>query len=94
METEGHLLEVVRYIALNAPRAQMCAAAAAWPWCSYGATIGGAPADPIVNDRELLRLFGSSPGEARENLRIYVEEHDPRLRFRQTRVRLLSDAQK
>jgi putative transposase len=86
VDTEGHLFEVIRYIALNAPRAQACANAADWPWCGYGAAIGDAPADPLVNERELLRLFGQRPGEARARLRWFVEEADPRARFGQTRV--------
>src|SRR5205085_878822 len=36
IESEGHLCETVRYIALNAPRARMVDAAEDWPWCSYG----------------------------------------------------------
>lgn len=93
VETEGHLFEAIRYIALNAPRARACDAAEEWPWCGYGAAIGYAPPDPLVNERELLRFFGSRPEEAREHLRAFVEESDPRKRLGQTGVRLLSDAQ-
>lgn len=91
IETESHLYEAIRYIALNAPRANACEAAEDWPWCGYGAAIGTAPPDPIVNERELLRLFGSSPAEARKQLRWFVEEADPRERFGQTPVGLQSD---
>jgi putative transposase len=92
IESESHLYEAIRYIALNAPRAHACEAAEEWPWCGYGASIGTAPPDPLVDEAELLRLFGSSRKEARERLRWFVEEADPRARFGQTRVRLVSDA--
>jgi len=94
VETDAHFYEVVRYIAQNAPRANACATAADWPWCGYGASIGAAPADPLVDERELLRFFGTRPDEARTNLRLYVDEADRRVRFSQTRVRLLSGAKK
>ena len=87
IESERHLFEAVRYIALNAPRAQMVEAAESWPWCSYGSAIGAYPADPIVNERELLALFAKEPPVARRRLRAFVEEKDPRKRWRQTTLR-------
>ena len=91
IESERHLYEVVRYIALNASRAQMAEAAELWPWCSYGSAIGAFPPDPIVNEKELLALFGADPRVARRRLREFVEEKDPRKRWRQTLVRRSSD---
>jgi REP element-mobilizing transposase RayT len=87
IESERHLFEVVRYIALNAPRAKMVEAPESWPWCSYGSAIGAYPADPIVNEKELLALFAREPRVARRVLREFVEEKDPRKRWRQTLVR-------
>jgi REP element-mobilizing transposase RayT len=92
VESERHLFEAVRYIALNAPRAKMVEAPENWPWCSYGSAIGAYPADPIVNEKELLSLFAKDPRVARRRLREFVEEKDPRVRWRQTSVRRLSDA--
>jgi putative transposase len=91
IESESHLYESIRYIALNAPRARLCDAAEDWPWSSYGAAIGSSPPDPLVDERELLRFFGSSPKKARERLRWFVETADPRARFGQIRVGLVSD---
>ncbi|MGN6799812.1 MAG: transposase [Gaiellaceae bacterium] len=93
IESERHLFETVRYIALNAPRARMVEAAENWPWCSYGSAIGVYPADPIVNEKELLGLFAGDPRVARRKLRGFVEEKDPRKRWRQTCVRRPSDAE-
>lgn len=86
VESEGHLYEVIRYIALNAPRANACVEAHEWPWASYGAAIGIVAPDPLVNEKELLRLFGPRRDVAMKRLRAYVEEADPRRRFGQTRV--------
>ena len=88
IESERHLRECIRYIAWNAPRANLCALPEEWPWCSYGAAIGrcGA-ADPLVDEAELLGLFAETPSEARRLLRRYVEEDDPRERWRQTLLR-------
>lgn len=93
VESDAHLLEVVRYIALNAPRARICDKPEEWPWCSYAASIGLAPPDPLVDEDELLGIFGTKRAEARRRLRAYVEEPDPRKRRRQTPVRRASDAQ-
>ena len=90
--SDRHLLEVIRYIALNAPRAAMAGAAEDWPWCSYGAAIGVHPADPMVDEKALLEIFSSNPESARAQLREFVEESDPRQRWRQTQLRAGSDA--
>lgn len=45
-------------------------------------------------NEELLSLFAADPRVARRRLREFVEENDPRKRWRQTCVRRLSDAEK
>jgi len=80
IEGDAHLLETIRYIARNAPRANLVKTAERWPWCSYGSAIGVLPRDPIVDEKELLGLFGTSPELARSRLRAFVEEPDPRRR--------------
>jgi REP element-mobilizing transposase RayT len=94
VESDRHFFEAVRYIALNAPRAGLAETAEAWPWCSYGAAIGAYPADPLVDERALLERFSHDVASARRKLRAYVEEKDPRERWRLTRVRRASDAEK
>jgi len=86
VETDDHLYETIRYVALNAPRANMCHAPEQWPWANYGAAIGLTPPDALVDERELLRLFDTRPDRARRVLQAMVEESDPRYRSRQTRV--------
>jgi putative transposase len=87
IESDGHLREVVRYIARNAPRAGICERPEDYPWCSYGAAIGGYTFDPLIDERELLSLFGADVRSARRALRAFVEESDPRKRRGQIRVR-------
>ncbi|HEU5362910.1 MAG TPA: transposase [Gaiellaceae bacterium] len=93
VETESHLFEAVRYVALNAPRARMVDAPEDWPWCSYGAAIGRHGPDLLVDEQALLGLFSEDPDRARRKLQAYVEEKDPRVRWRQSRLGGSSDAQ-
>ncbi len=86
VESDDHLYESIRYVALNAPRANVCTFAEDWQWSSYGAAIGLHAPDPLVEEDELLRLFGPSPTDARRTLKAMVEELDPRVRRGQTSV--------
>ena len=92
IDSEPHLYETIRYIALNAPRAKMCEKPQDYAWCSYGAAIGTHPPDPLVAEGELLELFAPNRAAARRRLREFVEERDPRERWRQTLVGGASDA--
>jgi REP element-mobilizing transposase RayT len=92
--SDRHLFETIRYVALNAPRVRLAETPEGWPWCSYGAAIGVHPADPVVDEGALLRLFARDRNSARRRLRALVEEKDPRERWRQTCVRGTSEAKK
>jgi putative transposase len=80
IESDSHLLEVVRYIARNATRANLVESPEEWAWCSYGSAIGLESRDPIVDEEAILGLFGTSPALARKRLRAFVDEPDPRRR--------------
>jgi REP-associated tyrosine transposase len=86
IESDAHLLEVNRYIALNATRAALCERPEDHLWCGYRAAIGECPPDPLVSETELLSLFGTPPQRARIRLRQFVEERDPRERRSLIRV--------
>jgi REP element-mobilizing transposase RayT len=86
VESEGHLYETIRYIAHNATRANICERPEEWPWCSYGSAIGLFPPDPLVDEHALLALFGPTPEIGRRRLQEYVEEKNPRERWRQRRL--------
>jgi putative transposase len=92
IESESHLLEEVRYVALNAPRANMCDDPEDHVWCSYGAAIGECSPDPLVDESDLLAPFGRRPKEARRLLRAFVEEGDRRKRRSQRYLRDISEA--
>ncbi len=63
-----HLLEAIRYVALNPVRAGLVASAADWPWSTYGQLVGTQPRWPFFDPLRVLAQFGSV-----EALRVYVE---------------------
>jgi hypothetical protein len=74
VESDGHLLERFRYIALNPVRAGLCAAPERWPWSSYRASIARTDAPPLLSLVKLLRYFDAGdPDRARARLRAFVE---------------------
>jgi REP element-mobilizing transposase RayT len=80
---DGHLLELVRYIALNAPRAGVCSSPEEWRWSSHPATLGRVATPAFLAADRVLELFGQEPEAARRRLRSYVADVDaplPRLR--------------
>jgi putative transposase len=91
IQSESHLFEVTRYIALNASRAGLVEAPEDWPWCSYGAAIGAYPPDPLIDEEALLSLFAPDAARGRAWLQKYVQEKDPRARWRHARLRAGSE---
>ena len=92
VETDSHLLELQRYLAYNAPRANLVDAPEDWPYCHYGSLIGVHGPDPYVDENEILALMGRDRERARLRFREFIEERDPRMRRRQALLRLGSDA--
>jgi len=86
IESDAHLYEVNRYVAINAPRANLCDRPEEHVWCSYGSSIGAYPRDPLIDEAELLGLFGTTVAQSRRRLREFVEERDPRKRRSLTRI--------
>lgn len=74
VERETYLLELARYIVLNPVRAQMVRSAKEWPWSSYRATAGQAPAAPWLQTDWILSAFGQRKGEATERYREFVAQ--------------------
>jgi putative transposase len=74
IETDGHLLEVCRYIALNPVRAGLCSRPEEWNWSSYGASVGTTRSFPFVSSDQVLELFAEEERTARGQLKRFVED--------------------
>jgi REP-associated tyrosine transposase len=74
IESDAHLLEVCRYLALNPVRAGLTSRPEDWPWGSYRAHAGAALPERFVANRPLLELFAPEPAIARRRLRAFVDD--------------------
>lgn len=74
VETEAHLLGVVRYLALNPVLAGIVADPAAWPWSSYRFLLGHGRPPRFLAARWILELFAPDRERARERLARFVAE--------------------
>ena len=80
VESDSHLLEVIRYLAMNPVRAGLCSRPEQWPWSSFPGHVGITPPGCFVQGRLVLELFGSDPQVARRRLRAFVADLlDPRV---------------
>ncbi len=73
IQSEGHLLEVHRYIPLNPVRAGLCRRPEDWPWSSYAALIGCGNTAPCFAPEAVLELF-DGPGDPRHQFAAFVEQ--------------------
>lgn len=77
VETDGHALQVLRYVALNPVNAGLCARPQDWPWSSYAATVGLAPVPRFLTTEWVLGLFGTDERLARHRFRAFVDDEEP-----------------
>jgi putative transposase len=73
VESDPHLAELSRYLALNPSRAGLASSARAWRWSSYPALAEGRPSRAFVDDEAILGLFGRDPERARASYVSFVE---------------------
>ena len=73
VETDVHMLELARYLALNPVRAGLCGRPSEWQWSSYRAMVGLAPPPPFLTCDWLLSQFGRDPAEARLRFAEFVD---------------------
>jgi putative transposase len=66
--SDAHFITVTAYIALNPVLAGLCAQPLAWPYGSYRALLGKAPAPPWLRVEKVLGFFGNAPEAARLEL--------------------------
>lgn len=73
IESDWHLLEVSRYIAVNPVRARLCFSPSEWPWSSFGELVQ-AQNSMFLRSSKVLRLFGANEERARDAFRRFVED--------------------
>jgi putative transposase len=73
IETDGHALEVSRYVPLNPVRSALCERPEEYVWSSYGATIGVRPMPAFLDPAWMLHLFDDDLSTGQRKLRDFVE---------------------
>lgn len=76
VDSDGYLLAVCRYVALNPVRAGFCTKPSEWPWSSYRSNLGLQPAPSFLSEATLCEVFGGKPNW-RSRYREFVEALDP-----------------
>lgn len=74
VERDSYLLELARYVVLNPLRAGMVKRLEAWPWSSYLATCGQAPAPAWLQTGWILGQFGQRRANAIAKYVAFVHE--------------------
>jgi putative transposase len=74
VETEQHAFNAHRYIALNPVTAGIVTRPENWPWSSYRALIGLAPAPTFLDVQAALLIFGAEPEAGRARLVEFVQD--------------------
>jgi REP-associated tyrosine transposase len=74
VESDSHLLELSRYLALNPVKAGLCSHPRQWRWSSYSAVAGREAPRPFLAPRRVLQLFGSSVPTARARFEEFVND--------------------
>jgi putative transposase len=74
VESDWHLLELSRYLALNPVRAGLCRTPAAWPWSSYRLVTEPVPSPAFFARGKVLGYFGCDPERARETFKVFVTD--------------------
>jgi putative transposase len=80
VESAYHLLELVRYVALNPVRAGLCRDASGWRWSSYRAMVGEAKSTALLTIGWLQAQFGRDPARARQTFCAFVRDAPARPR--------------
>jgi REP-associated tyrosine transposase len=74
---DWHMLEVLRYLALNPVRAALAVTPAEWRWGSFAAVMGHTRPPPFLDIRWTLRLFSKDDTAARRRFSAFVEYMPP-----------------
>lgn len=71
---DAHLLETIRYVAMNPVRAGMVARPQDWPWSTYAQLIGLSAPWPCFVPDFVLSYYGRTRATAIEVIRDFVEK--------------------
>jgi REP element-mobilizing transposase RayT len=74
IQTEAHLLDVIRYIAMNPVKAKICGRPEDWRWSTYAETLGRRSPRPFVDPTLVLKAFAEDLELARSRLQAFVED--------------------
>jgi putative transposase len=72
VESNHHLLELVRYVLLNPVRAGLCSDASGWEWSSFLSFVGRAATPTFLTVDWILKQFGIQPQRARAALQRFI----------------------
>jgi REP element-mobilizing transposase RayT len=77
VDVEEHLVELLRYTALNPVRAGLCAVAEDWRWSSHAAVVGARPRPRFLAVDSALELFARRRADARRAYAAFVAADAP-----------------
>lgn len=77
IDSDGHLLTTLRYIALNPVRAGLVTCPEDWPWGSYASVLVGTPDTEAFRASTVLPFFHPLETRARDLLRRFVGDYEP-----------------
>ena len=75
VETDGHMLRALRYVARNPVKARLCDKPSDWPWGSYRGCIGLDSGFAFVDSSRFRAFFGGDVETAGELVRIFVGDY-------------------
>jgi putative transposase len=73
VESDGHLLHLTRYIALNPVRAGLCSSPSDWRWSGFREVMAQSELG-LTSPAKMLAFFGEDLNRAREIFRGFVED--------------------
>jgi len=73
VQSDVHLLELLRYVVLNPVRAGLCSHPGEWPWSSYRAVLGKVRRPRFLAVGSWLEMFSHEPTSARAAYERFVD---------------------
>jgi len=80
VESDVHLLELLRYVVLNPVRAGLCSHPGEWRWSSYRAVLGRVRRPRFLSVGSCLEMFSQDVARARAAFEAFVDSAAPKAR--------------